>query len=243
MKPQPIVGGIFNPDLDQVRWLGERVLRSLAGVTPPRVLDIGCGDGTLLLHLAAMIPGASFVGVDLSRANIAAATTAVAGSIHRSRITLACEDYLKFDAGRFGLIVASSSLQAITGTTEELAAKLAGDLVPEGQLVHVTPYRCAYNSGLNVARRLLRRWRGTATDRMILAAARWLHPSYPIDRLRQRVDYMYLVIRRHEDALRAALERHGLQMIAGELAPHTSLGQPKHRFVVMTHGGQRASTR
>src|SRR5262249_6844556 len=53
------------------------------GLTPPpvascRVLDVGCGDGANLLPMAAALPGATFVGCDLSRRAISAAREAVA---------------------------------------------------------------------------------------------------------------------------------------------------------------------
>ena len=44
---------------------------------------------------------------------------------------------------------------------------------------------------------------------------------------------MYLVLRHDEDGLRVALSRHGFELTRIEAAPHTSLGQPKHRFAVM----------
>src|SRR5258706_15177720 len=101
----------FGADPAQVYWFAEHVVQSLGGANPPRVLDIGCGDGSLLLHLAGVMPRSSFLGVDLSAANIAAATAAIAQSPHRSRLAVVRNDYLELDAGRFDLLVASSSLQ------------------------------------------------------------------------------------------------------------------------------------
>jgi hypothetical protein len=69
---------------------------------------------------------------------------------------------------------------------------------------------------------------------MILAAARMLHPDQPTAMLRERVDYMYIVLRHDEDSLRAALERRGFTLAHTEAAPHTSFGQPKHRLAIMT---------
>ena len=205
----------------------------MGGIPPNRVLDIGCGDGSLILYLAQALPHASFVGVDLSEANIGRAEAAVIESPHRHRIAIVRNDYLNLDAGRFDLIVASSSLQGMEATSDSLAVKLARDAAADGRLIHVTPYRCLYNTMLNAVRKGLRQVRGTTTDRMILAAAHTLHPHQPFAMLRERVDYMYLVLRHDEDALRAALERRGFLLAHTEAAPHTSIGQPKHRLAIM----------
>lgn len=224
---------LFVADPAQVHWFGNHVLRALGSVAPTRVLDIGCGDGSLLLYLAHALPAAFLVGVDLSAYNIAAAREALAGSPDRERIEVVHGDYLQLDAGRFDLVVASSSLQGIEATSDQLAAKIARDTAEVGRVIHVTPYRCLYNTALNSVRRALRLMRGSATDQMILIAAQLLHPGQSRDKLRQRVDYMYLVLRHHEDGLRVALGRHGFRLVTTERAPHTSVGQPRHRLAIL----------
>jgi hypothetical protein len=82
-------------------------------------------------------------------------------------------------------------------------------------------------------RRVLRRWRGPATDRLILGAARLVHPRASAERLSQSVGYMYLVVRHTEDAIAAALGRHVFTRLAAEPAPHSSPGQPVHRLAVL----------
>ena len=232
-------GALFSADPEHVRWFGERVLRVVQASSPRRVLDIGCGDGSLLVYLARALPQASLVGVDLSATNIAAAHALIAGSSASARIDVQEGDYLRFDAGRFDLLVASSSLQGITAPREELAEKIARDTAPGGILAHVTPTHCGYNAALNSVRKVLRWTRSPATDALVLGAARLLHSHQPVDKLRERVSYMYLILRHSEDHLRAALQRRGFQLVATETAPHTSLGQPKHRFAAMRGSEQR----
>jgi SAM-dependent methyltransferase len=231
-------GGRFSADPASVRWFGDRIVQAATARAPARVLDIGCGDASLLLFLAPFMPAATFVGVDLSPDNVLGARERVEASPARARITIECADYLAFDEGPFDFVVASSSLQGIDATTSALGAKLARDTARGGLLMHLTPYRCAYNTALNMVRRGLRRVRGPAADRAILTAARILHPGQSTSRLRERVDYMYLLLRHDEDGLRAELQRHGFTLVHSEPAPHTSVGQPLHRLAVMT-----ASTR
>ena len=225
---------LFDADADQVRWLGDRILKAIAGSSPRHVLDIGCGDGSLIAYLASALPTSTFVGVDLSAANVQRARTSLQTLRLEERATISCGDYLTLQRGQFDLVLAASTLQGIATTTPALAAKLAADTAPAGLLIHLTPYRCAYNTALNIVRRVLRLARGRTGDRIILTVARILHPDKPIDLLTQRVPYMYLVLRHFEDELRAELEtRHGFRCEHLEEAPHSSAGQPKHRLAML----------
>lgn len=47
---------------------------AVAGITAPRILDIGCGAGTTSFSLAARLPGAASTGIDLSPALVKAAS-------------------------------------------------------------------------------------------------------------------------------------------------------------------------
>jgi SAM-dependent methyltransferase len=224
----------FNADPAHVAWFGSRIVSAVSSRRPDRVLDIGCGDGAVLLYLAGALPAASLVGVDISEANVGSAVAAIDRSPYRDRVRVIHGDYMALDRGPFDLIVSSSTLQGIDTTTEQLAASIARDVAPSGRLVHVSPYRCRYNTALNGMRRLLRGMRGPATDRMILTGAWLLHRRRSRAYLAQRVNYMYLVIRNYEDDLRAALQRRGFALDHTENAPHTSPGQPKHRLAVMS---------
>jgi SAM-dependent methyltransferase len=63
--------------------VGEALLAEIAariaGLTNPRILDLGCGAGTICLAVADMIPGAEITGVDLSAALVAAARERAGG--------------------------------------------------------------------------------------------------------------------------------------------------------------------
>lgn len=221
---------LFTADPAQVRWLGARILE-LAGPPPRRMLDVGCGDGSLLAYLARAWPATSCVGVDRSTTNVAAAIAATGSE--SPRVTVIHGDYLTWRDGRFDLVVASSTLQGIDAPLASLADKIAEDMAAGGLLIHATPYRCGYNTALNAVRAPLRTLRGPVTDRLILAVARTLHRHEPMPKLRERLAYMYLRLQHYEDDLRAALEPRGFRLLRIEPAPHTSLGQPKHRLAVM----------
>lgn len=223
----------FAANQDQVQWFAQRIVRALAAETPARILDIGCGDGSLLIHLADLVPGATLVGVDVSAANIASAGRAVEQRKLTSRITLMHADFLSCDAGRFDALVAYSSLQFMPASTAALAATLMRSLHPSGRIIHATPYACTFNTLLNSARQVLRRVRNPALDAILLAGGRALHPGAPAARVRQAIDYMYRPIVHYEDAIRSALVECGLHVVHTEPVRHGSLGQPKHRLAVM----------
>jgi hypothetical protein len=54
---------------------------------------------------------------------------------------------------------------------------------------------------------------------------------------------MYLVLQHYEDDLRTAMRLHDFQLVAIQPAPHTSLGQPKHRLAVMSAPAHGRHTR
>jgi trans-aconitate 2-methyltransferase len=62
----------------QLGW-GRRVAARLAPASGERILDLGCGTGRLTVELASSVPGARFVGVDVSTAMLAEAARSSGG--------------------------------------------------------------------------------------------------------------------------------------------------------------------
>lgn len=226
--------GDFASNAATMEWFGQRIASEVALPGTTQILYGGCGDATLLLDLAGRLPHASLAGVDYSHETMTVARDRVTTSPHRDRIRLQEGDYLTLHDRTFDLIVAQSSLPGMPVPVATLAAKLVQDLGPTERLVFTMPSRCTYNMVLNGVRRLLRACRSSFTDRVILAVAARLHPEHSTTFLRDRVEYMYFVVRHHEASMRAALEALGLRTLAVAPKRHTSWGQPRYHVTVMS---------
>lgn len=83
-------------------------LFGLEAVAPSaaRVLELGCADGSNLLPMAESLPGASFLGIDASKVQVADGLKALAVSGLRN-VELRCQDILDFGPaeGKFDYIV------------------------------------------------------------------------------------------------------------------------------------------
>jgi len=198
-----------------------------------RILDLGCGAGSLLVRLAEVFPSASITGIDVSAANIAAAEQRLAVSM-RDRVRLMVADYLTFHDRPFDLIVCDGVLHLIPASTDALVAKLAGDLAAGGTLVCDMPYDGVYNRAFAIVRRLLRAVRSPVVDRAILGAGRLLHAREMNDEgLRERVGYMYMPPERMMGAALAhAFQTAGLRQTATHAMLSTSLSQLRHNVTV-----------
>jgi trans-aconitate 2-methyltransferase len=199
-----------------------------------RILDLGCGSGAQLLTLAASRPDDVCVGVDIAEGSIAAARRAAHQAGLQDRVRFEAGDYLAFRGPPFDIIISDGVLHNIPGDDGPLFAKLAADVVPGGVLLVTIPYDCAYNRALWAIRRLARLLRGRLVNRAILAVAKRLHPDWPTEMLAQRVMYMYLLPDRMDGtALRRGMAAAGLDLIEEQPVAHASLGQAKHRLLVL----------
>lgn len=83
-------------------------LLTLADVAPgERVLDLGCGTGTLLLHLASRVPGARLVGVDADPAMLRQAQAKAASAGILLDLAPAWADALPFTDAAFDVVLSS----------------------------------------------------------------------------------------------------------------------------------------
>ena len=94
------------------RPLYERVIVDVEALRPLDVLDVGSGPGTLAVALAARLPAARVVGIDVTRSMVDAARRAAALSELVDRVTFVHGDAsaMPFPAESFDLVVSTLSL-------------------------------------------------------------------------------------------------------------------------------------
>jgi ubiquinone/menaquinone biosynthesis C-methylase UbiE len=102
----------------------------------PRILDVGCGTGEIVLRLASLFPRASIVGVDIIESHLALARSRCA-QLERVQFQTADAFDLPFDDASFDLVVCRHVLQSIP-TPERVLAQLVRVLRPGGVL-HLIP--------------------------------------------------------------------------------------------------------
>ena len=213
------------------------VVEHVQRTRPLRVLDVGCGTGSLVFLLARAMPEATLVGLDVSAPNIEAAEAQRAtldGAI-AARVRFERADYLARQTTPVDVLTSDGVLHLIPGDTRALFAKLAADIRPGGVLVVCMPYDCGYNYAFAMLRRLLRLLRSRALDAVILRVGRVLHGGEMSEQgLRERVPYMYippqrLAGRRLREAIAPSV---GLRLVTRYPMKSTSLSQLKHEVLV-----------
>ncbi|MBY0429880.1 MAG: methyltransferase domain-containing protein, partial [Rhodospirillales bacterium] len=228
-----VEGRTFTPAETRTLKLRRLVVALAAGRESPCIVEIGCGTGSLIAGIAADLPQARCIGLDISAENIAAARHHHGGGA----VLFLAGDYLTMPLPPCDLLVADSVLQNIPCEDATLAAKLAADLLPEGRLAANMPKSCSYNRFLWSLRRLLRLLPRHPVEAALLAAARHWHPDWNPAMIRERLPYMYLLPFRHHGARwQRALAACGLVPETAEDWPHASPAQPKHRVVVHRKG-------
>ncbi|WP_223693662.1 class I SAM-dependent methyltransferase [Leifsonia poae] len=108
---------------------------ALTGVAAPRILDVGCGTGFLVRHLALLLPEAALVGVDAAAGMVEVAEHDRRGD-PRMRFEHATAEQLPHADGAFDLVVSSTSFSHWSDQARGVR-ECARVLAPGGALVLV----------------------------------------------------------------------------------------------------------
>jgi ubiquinone/menaquinone biosynthesis C-methylase UbiE len=121
--------------LQDERWrkLAEIIGTGPRGVAPPRVVDVGCGKGGDLAHIAKLLPDAALFGVDLSPERIEAARLAVPAAT----LLVQDGDTLPFPDRSVQLVVLSTVLSSILspGARRQVASEAYRIVSDDGMLL------------------------------------------------------------------------------------------------------------
>ena len=114
------------------RWLAEKSLASLTLDGGERVLDLGCGDGTITAEIAQRLPRGSVLGLDASHTMVAFASERFPGATHPN-LAFEIGDAAKLDVGSgFDLVVSFNCLHWVRNQAAALHGIRAA-LAPSGR--------------------------------------------------------------------------------------------------------------
>jgi malonyl-CoA O-methyltransferase len=117
--------------------VGQELLKKI-DITPQRILDLGCGTGTLTLALAERFPEAQIFGSDIAPGMISAAQKkALAGGFEQMIFAVEDMENVSYPDGSFDLVVSNLSLQWIDHLLETLH-RLNKLLAEDGRFVFST---------------------------------------------------------------------------------------------------------
>jgi SAM-dependent methyltransferase len=232
--PEVYSSRTFASDPGYVRLFGDFVAEATVrdNLTGPRILEICCGDGVLLMHLLKHIPGSSGTGLDLSLDNIAFARR-LAATCTGVPPQFIAGDYLMTQLPVHDLVVSHNALHLLPGEDDRLWGKIAGEVETGGALIISMPYDCLYNRMLELVRRGLRLIRCRPVEAGLFWLSKLLYGRSCSDALlRDRASYNFVVpCRYYTSALAEALrEKWQLEQVAEKPEPRL-LGKPAHKYI------------
>lgn len=132
-KRDPGNRGFSQLQAERWRTIAGILSARLGGTAKPRVVDVGCGAGGDLAHIAALLPGAELFGIDLIEARIRAARLAVPAAT----LWVQGAEALPFADGSVQVVMLSTVLSSIldSATRRQVAAEAYRILSGDGLLL------------------------------------------------------------------------------------------------------------
>lgn len=145
-----------------------------------RVLELGCADGANLLPMADLFPGASFLGLDASKVQIAAGQKAIAGAGLKN-VELRCQNILEFPAaeGKFDYIIVHGIFSWVPEPVREKIMQICSTHLADAGIAYIS-----YNAlpGWNMRRSL--------RDMMLFHTKQFAEPAMKIQQARALLAFM-----------------------------------------------------
>ncbi len=176
-------------------------IATLFGMQPPpidrcRVLELGCGIGDNIIPMAQSLPGSTFVGIDLSRRQIADGQ-AIVKALDLRNLELRHANILEVDAswGTFDYIIAHGIYSWVPPEVQDGLLRLcSAQLAPQG-VAYVS-----YNTYPGW------RMRGLIRDLMVYHARRFPELTAKVREARTLLDFMALAVPKDNSAYTLLLQ-------------------------------------
>ena len=137
---------------DVTRWLflfgRQTIIQSLPTVnTSPKILEVGCGTGTNLIHLYEKYPGARLTGIDISKEMLSKARNKIKKTERPQQFRLIHDAYGSscLKDSTFDLILCSYSLTMMGPDIEYITKTIKRNLEPDGVIAVTDFHQTTYN--------------------------------------------------------------------------------------------------
>jgi SAM-dependent methyltransferase len=227
----------FTSRQDVAEQLVTRALEFAPPRTQLRVLDLGCGSGSVAVAAARRREDLHVVALDVAPLNAQAARIEADRAGVGSRVETLCTDYLSWEGRPFDLIVSDSVLYVLPGTDLKLAQRLAVDLAPAGVLLITTPIDSLANR-FRIMLRHVWRWMPSIFDRLAFAIARRLYPQFAPNLIADRINYLRVIpVRLYGPGFAETLRQAGLEEVLNEPWESASVAKLTHHLIALRRKG------